>query len=109
MDIHVQHLASLCQICGDEIEDHKRKVDTIKPLCFWNSWNLERFIVVGFSKYSNNQIKKANFNCKWCISLLIEHALIIWDNIKALQVLQRAKKHQMREVNTKQHKKNKKN
>ena len=34
MDIHVQHLASLCRICGDEIEDHNRKVDTIKPLCF---------------------------------------------------------------------------
>ena len=28
MDIHVQHLASLCRICGDEIEDHKRKVVT---------------------------------------------------------------------------------
>ena len=28
MDIHVQHLASLCRIFGDEIEDHKRKVDT---------------------------------------------------------------------------------
>ena len=28
MDIYVQHLASLCRICGDEIEDHKRKVDT---------------------------------------------------------------------------------
>ena len=28
MDIHVQHLASLCRICGDKIEDHKRKVDT---------------------------------------------------------------------------------
>ena len=28
MEIHVQHLASLCRICGDEIEDHKRKVDT---------------------------------------------------------------------------------
>ena len=28
MDIHVQHLSSLCRICGDEIEDHKRKVDT---------------------------------------------------------------------------------
>ena len=27
MDIHGQHLASLCRICGDEIEDHKRKVD----------------------------------------------------------------------------------
>ena len=24
MDIHVQHLASLNRICGDEIEDHKR-------------------------------------------------------------------------------------
>ena len=28
MDIHVQHLASLCRICEDEIEDHKGKVDT---------------------------------------------------------------------------------
>ena len=28
MDIHVQHLASLYRICGDEMEDHKRKVDT---------------------------------------------------------------------------------
>ena len=28
MAIHIQHLASLCRICGDEIEDHKRKVDT---------------------------------------------------------------------------------
>ena len=29
MDIHVQHLASLCRICGDEIEDHKRKVQKV--------------------------------------------------------------------------------
>ena len=28
MNIHVLHLASLCRICGDEIEDDKRKVDT---------------------------------------------------------------------------------
>ena len=28
MDIHVQHLASLCRIFGDKIKDHKRKVDT---------------------------------------------------------------------------------
>ena len=28
MDIHVQHLASLCRICGDKIKDHKRMVDT---------------------------------------------------------------------------------
>ena len=40
----------------------------------------------------NNQRKKANFKCKWCISLLIEHALIIWDKIKTLQVRQQAKK-----------------
>ena len=28
MDIHVQHLTSLCRICRDEIEDLKRKIDT---------------------------------------------------------------------------------
>ena len=60
--------------------------------------------------FKKNQRKKTNFNCKCCISLLIEHSLIIWDKIKTLQVRQQAKKHQMREVNTKQHKKtNKKN
>ena len=40
----------------------------------------------------NNQIDKANLNCKCCISLLIGHELIIWDKIKILQVLQQAKK-----------------
>ena len=29
MDGHVQHLASLCRICGDKIKDHMRKVDFI--------------------------------------------------------------------------------
>ena len=43
-------------------------------------------------------------------AILIEHALIIWDKIKTLQVPRKQRKHQMREVNTKQHKKtNKKN
>ena len=37
-------------------------------------------------QFKKNQRKKANFNCKWCTSLLIEHALIIWDVIKTLQV-----------------------
>ena len=86
MDIHVQHLASLCRICGDEIEDHKRKVDTN---CFvseiQNSPNVH-------PPLKNNQRNKANLNCKCCISLLIEHALIIWDKIKTLQVRQQAKK-----------------
>ena len=27
MDIHVNHLASLCRNCGKKIKDHKRKVD----------------------------------------------------------------------------------
>ena len=40
----------------------------------------------------NNQRNKTNLNFKRCISLLIEHALIIWDKIKTLQVLQQAKK-----------------
>ena len=49
MDIYVQHLASLCQICGDEIEEHKRKVDSNR---FGSEirQNLERFNVVGFCK-----------------------------------------------------------
>jgi len=95
MDIHVQHLASLCRICGDEIEDHKRKVDTNrfvseihqiwKDLMLLDSPNVH-------PPLKNNQRKKASFKCKWCISLLIEHALIIWDKIKTLQVLQQAKK-----------------
>ena len=103
MDIHVQHLASLCQIGGDEIEDHKHKVDTNhfvseihqiwKDLMLLDSPNVH-------PPLKNNQRKKANFKCKWCISLLIEHALIIWDKIKTLQVRQQARKHQMREVNT---------
>ena len=29
MDIHVQHLASLCGICGDKIKDHKRKSNEV--------------------------------------------------------------------------------
>ena len=95
MDIHVQNLASLCRICGDEIEDHKRKVDTNrfvfeihqiwKDLMLLDSPNVH-------PPLKNNQRKKANFKCKWCISLLIEHALIIWDKIKTLQVRQQAKK-----------------
>ena len=28
MDIHFQHFASLCRICGDKIVDHKRKLNT---------------------------------------------------------------------------------
>ena len=28
MNIHFQHFASLCRICGDKIGDHKRKLDT---------------------------------------------------------------------------------
>ena len=28
MDIHFQHFASLCRICGDKIGDHKRKLYT---------------------------------------------------------------------------------
>ena len=96
MDIHVQNLASLCRICGDEIEDHKRKVVTNrfvseihqiwKDLLLLDSPNVH-------PQLKNSQRKKAaSFNCKWCILLLIEHALIIWDKIKTLQVLQQAKK-----------------
>ena len=66
IDIHVQHLASLCRICGDEIEDHKHKVDTNrfvseihqiwKDLLLLDSPNVH-------PQFKNNQRKKANFNC----------------------------------------------
>ena len=97
MDIHVQHLTSLCRICGDKIEDHKPKVDIItnhfvseihliwRDLLLLDSPNVH-------PQLKNSQRKKASFNCKWCILLLIEHALIIWDKIKTLQVRQQAKK-----------------
>ena len=67
MDIHVRTSRLTLPIWGDKIKDHMRKVDT-NPALF------------------------LNFNCQWCISLLIDHALIIWDKIKTLQVRQQAKK-----------------
>ena len=109
-DIHVQHLASLCRICGDKIEDHKRKVDTNRFLFLkfaksgeiYCCWILQKFI----HSLKKNQREKANFNCKWCIWLLIEHALIIWGKIKYCSCTTgKQRKHQMREVNTKERQK----
>ena len=67
MNIHVIHHASLCRICGDEIEDNKRKVDTNrfvseihqiwKVLMSLDSPNVH-------PPLTNNQRKKANFKCK---------------------------------------------
>ena len=76
VDIHVRHLASLCRIFGHKIKDHKRKVDANrfvseihqiwKNLLLLDSPN-------DHPQVKTNQRKKANFNCKLCISLLIEH------------------------------------
>ena len=69
MDIHVQHLTSLCRICGDKIEDHKPKVDIItnhfvseihliwRDLLLLDSPNVH-------PQLKNSQRKKASFNCK---------------------------------------------
>ena len=66
MDIHFQHHASPCRICGDEIEDHKRKVYTnrfaSKIHQIWKDLLLDSTIV--HPQLKNNQRKKANFNCK---------------------------------------------
>ena len=62
MDIHVQHLALLCRIFGDEIEDHKRKISTnrfVRAALFLKFTNLERFNVVGFSKCSSTVKKQS--------------------------------------------------
>ena len=67
MDIHVQHLAPLCRICGDEIKDHKRKVYTnrfaSKIHQIWKDLLLLDSTIV-HPQLKNNQRKKANFNCK---------------------------------------------
>ena len=67
MNIHVLHLASLCRICGDEIEDHKRKVDTNRFVSeihqIWKDlMSLESPNV--HPPLKNDQRKKANFKCK---------------------------------------------
>ena len=67
MNIHVQHLASLCRICGDKIEDHKRKVDTKRFVSeirqIWRDLLLSDFPDV-HPQFKKNQRKRANFNCK---------------------------------------------
>ena len=67
MDIHVQHLATLCRICGDEIKDHKRKVDTNRFLPeihqIWKDLKLLDSPDV-HPPLKSNQRKKANFKCK---------------------------------------------
>ena len=52
-------------------------------------WILQMFI---HSRFKKNQRKKANFNCKWSISLLMEHALIIRGKIKHCRYDRQAKK-----------------
>ena len=107
------HLASLCRICGNKIKDHKRKV-VINRFVSEKSPNLERFIIVGFSKCSStvkkikerrqistvNDVVRYSLNMHWLSGIKLKHCR--YDN--------KQRKHQMREVNTKQHKKtNKKN
>ena len=58
MDIHVQ-MSSLCQIFGDEIEDHKRKVDTNRLVSEIHQIWKDLYIVVGFSKYLSTVGRKS--------------------------------------------------
>ena len=74
MDIHFQHFASLCRICGDKIGDLKRKLDTNRFVS--EIQQIWKDLLLLDSPDVHPQIKtkkEANFNCKWCISLLIEH------------------------------------
>ena len=56
MDTQALHLSSLCRICGDKIKDHKRKINT--NCLVFETPNRERFITVGFSKFSPAVKKK---------------------------------------------------
>ena len=67
MDIHVLPLASLCRIFGDEIEDHKRKVDTNRFVSEINQMWKDLMLLDSPNVHpplKNNQRKKANFKCK---------------------------------------------
>ena len=108
MDIHVQHLASLYWICGDKIKDHKRKVETNRFA--FEIYQIWKDLLLLDSPNVHPQFKKIKERRQIptvnnVLSLLIEHALIMWDKIKTLQVRQQQRKHQMREVNMKQQKK----
>ena len=59
MDIHVQHLASLCRIYGDEIEDHKRKLDTNRFVSEIQQIWKDLTLLHGFSKYSSTVKKQS--------------------------------------------------
>ena len=65
-DIHVQHLDSLCRICGDNIKDHKRKVDT--TLLVSEITKSGKIYSPLDSPNVHRQLKKSkkegNFNCK---------------------------------------------
>ena len=113
MDIHVQHLASLCWICGDKIKDHKRKVETNrfafeihqiwKDLLLLDSPNVHpqlKKIKERRQISTVNDVVRYSLNMHWLSGIKLKHCR--YDN--------KQRKHQMREVNTKQHKKtNKKN
>ena len=95
MDIHVQHLASLYWICGDKIKDHKRKVETNRFA--FEIYQIWKDLLLLDSPNVHPQLKKIKERRQIptvnnVLSLLIEHALIMWDKIKTLQVRQQAKK-----------------
>ena len=95
MDIHVQHLASLYWICGDKIKDHKRKVETNRFA--FEIHQIWKDLLLLDSPNVHPQLKKIKERRQIptvnnVLSLLIEHALIMWDKIETLQVRQQAKK-----------------
>ena len=74
---HVLHSrVSRGRICEDNIDDHKRKVDTNRLVSethqMWKDLLLLDSSNVHLQYEKKNQRNKANFSCKW-YSLLIEH------------------------------------
>ena len=112
MDIHVQHLASLCRIWGDEIEDLKCKVDTNrfvseihqiwKDLLLLDSANVHPQLkkTIKERRQISTDVFRYSLKMHWLSGIKLKH----W------RYYSKQRKYQMREVNMKQHKKtNKKN
>ena len=110
MDIHVQHLALLCQICGHENEDHKCKINTNRFV--WNSLIWKDLMLLGSPNVhpplKNNQRNKANLNCNNVFRYSLNMHWLSGIKLKHCRYYSKQRKHEMREVNTKQHKNNKK-
>ena len=102
------HLASLCRICGDKFKDHKRKV-VINRFVSEIHQIRKDLLLLDVSKCSSTVKKIKERRQISTVNDVVRYTLIMhWLSgikLKHCRYNNKQRKHQMREVNTKQHKK----